>query len=315
MDDKLGYGYSAPELLNLTSTPVADSSTTAEKPIIETKQAEQTKKEEYTPIKTQKEEFPWVEAINSVYPYFRPTDQQSLNPMQLFGEMYAMSDKPEPVYSQTYNPLLRTPYDISYQDKINEMTAQERASSRLLGYNPAATANLAAQTYGAKSNVLAEQFRANQAMKEGIYAQNRQTLNEAALKNLELRDEQYNRQQQAISNTKQNIANALSSIGAKYMQNRLENRTLGTYENLYNYRFNDDFRAQNWNPFATFNTQVQGAAPTGVIQEDGKTYRPIAYDKSGQPTKFELVSSDGKKKNGAKIKARNGNLIKAFKNL
>jgi hypothetical protein len=197
---------------------------------------------------------PWITAFNELLPYIRPTDQEALDPRQLMGELYALStNKLEPVQAQPYSPQLRVPYDISLQDQLNEITASERAAQRMMGYNPAAQANVAAQTYGAKSKVLADQFRMNQAMKDQIYSGNIATLNDAELKNLDIYDRQYGRQEQAKSNTKATAQAALNSIADKYAKNALENRTLGTYENLYNYRYDASGRAVNMNPLAQYN--------------------------------------------------------------
>lgn len=108
--------------------------------------------------------------------------------------------------------------------------------------------NLNAQKYEANQKVLGEQFRMNQAMKDQVYAANRNILNDAKLKNLAIYDQQYQRQAQARSNTKATTQAALNSIASKYAQNKLENRTLGVYENLYNYRFDPSGRAINMNP-------------------------------------------------------------------
>jgi hypothetical protein len=73
------------------------------------------------------------------------------------------------------------------------------------------------------------------------------------LKNLDIYDRQYGRQEQAKSNTKATAQAALNSIADKYAKNALENRTLGTYENLYNYRYDASGRAVNMNPLAQYN--------------------------------------------------------------
>jgi hypothetical protein len=221
---------------------------------------------------------PWITAFNEVLPYIRPTDQEELNPRQLMGEMYALStNKLEPVQAQPYSPQLRVPYDISLQDQLNEITASERGAQRMSGYNPAAQANLAAQSYAAKSKVLADQFRANQAMKDQVYSGNIATLNDAELKNLAIYDQQYGRQEQAKSNTKATAQAALNSIADKYAKNALENRTLGTYENLYNYRYDKSGRAVNMNPLAQYNIpqkypQYSDPNYRLVQNPDGRTY-------------------------------------------
>jgi hypothetical protein len=192
---------------------------------------------------------PWISALNQALPYLRPTDQEKLNPRQLMGELNALSDNQlEPVQARSYNPQLDVPYDISLQDQINAITAGKRVTQRMVGYNPAAQANIAAQAYGAESNVLAEQFRANQAMKDRVYSGNRATLNDAQLKNLGIYDQQYLRQEQAKSIGKATKQAALNSMTDKYAKNALENKTLGIYENLYNYRYDKAGRAVNMNP-------------------------------------------------------------------
>jgi hypothetical protein len=145
-----------------------------------------------------------------------------------------------------------------------------------MGYNPAAQANLSAQKYSANQKVLGEQFRMNQAEKDKVYTKNRDTLNDAQLKNLAIYDQQYTRQSEAASNTKATTQAALSSIASKYAQNKLENRTLGTYENLYNYRFDNQGRAINENPLQQFNipdNSGTNANSSGLTQyESSKAY-------------------------------------------
>jgi hypothetical protein len=130
-----------------------------------------------------------------------------------------------------------------------------------VGYNPAALAALNAEKYAANQKVLGEQFKLNQVMKDKVYAENRDLLNQANLNNLQAFDQQYSRQQEALSNTKATSQAALSSIASKYMQNQLENRTLQTYENLYNYRFDPRFRANNMNTLAMFDIMMDDLTP------------------------------------------------------
>jgi hypothetical protein len=199
----------------------------------------------------------WMNMVNQVLPYLRPSNAQALDPRQLAGEMLALAtNQVEPVQMQTIQPQLGTPADISLQEIINENEADYRAAQRMMGYNPAALAALNAEKYQANQKVLGEQFKLNQAVKDRVYAENRDLLNQANLNNLQAFDQQYGRQQEALSNTKAVSQAALSSIASKYMQNQLENRQLQTYENLYNYRFDPRFRANNMNPLAFFNTDM-----------------------------------------------------------
>ena len=259
----------------------------------------------------EKKKFPWMSAINSMIPYLRPSDAEQLDPRQITGEMFAMSqNQQEAVPLQTFQPQLAAPYDISFQDKLNENQATFRSAQRTMGYNPAAQANLAAQQYQANEGVLGEQFRANQSMKNQTYAQNRESLNQAQLRNLQAYDQQAMKQSQAKSNTKEVAQAALSSISDKFLKNRLEGRTLQTYENMYNYRFDPRMRAQNMNPLAEFDTtganarpQTSGAIPEGMVP----TY---TSDDSGNP-----VKSGYKLKQDSKSKSRNGSIVSSFKNL
>jgi hypothetical protein len=141
--------------------------------------------------------------------------------------------------------------------------------------NPAAQALIAGQAYDAINKVKGEEFRANQAMQAGVYNQNRATLNDAKLKNLDIYDRQYTRQEQAKSNTKAITQAALNSISDKYAKNKLENRELGIYENLYNYRYDPSGRAINMNPLFQANM-------------------PTIYGKQTNPNMLPVYGPDGK---------------------
>jgi hypothetical protein len=242
-------------------------------------------------------------------PLIRPSDAEELDPRQLTGEMFALSQNQlEPVQAQTYNPQLSTPYDVSLQDMLNENTAATRAAQRLVGYNPAAEASIAGQAYGANQKVLAEQFRMNQAMKDKVYGENRNILNDAQLKNLGIYDNQYTRQAEAKSNTKAVTQAALNSISEKFLKNKLENRTLAINENLYNYRFDRRGRAWNWNPLAQFNTEGSGQTPPAITNlAEGR--EPL-YRK-GKNGEMELVDVT----TVPKAKQTNGGIVRAIKNL
>jgi len=126
-------------------------------------------------------------------------------------------------------------------------------------------------------------------------------------------DQQYVRQATAKSNTKSEALAALNSISSKIAQNKLENRKLGIDENLYNYRFDDRGRAYNVNDPHTWNTA--GNPTTSSSASNVGKYQPppgmkYLYDEAGNPEKMEKAA-----KNGAKIKARNGSIVKALKSL
>lgn len=278
-----------------------------------------------------KSRFPWEIPANAILDYLRPTDQEPLDYNQLMGEMYALSSNQlEPVQAQLYKPEIGVPYDISYQDILNENQADFRSTQRMLGYNPAAQAALDAEKYQANQKVLAEQFRANQAMKDQVYTNNRNTLNQAKLTNLGILDKQYERQSQAMSNTKATTQAALNSMSDKYAKNKLENRKLAIYENMYNYRFGKSGRARNYNGLQFFDTDITGAK-SRKDQEIPEGYKATSYDANGNPVRLQRITEKDmqeeeaaleavggiKGKNGASAKKnyKNSSVVKAYKNL
>ena len=262
-----------------------------------------------------KDKFPWEGYANQLINYLRPSDQEALDMAQLYPEMYAMSSNQlEPVPAQGYQPEIGVPYDISLQDQLNANQADYRATQRMVGYNPAAQANLNAQKYQANQGILGDQFRANQAMKDKVYGENRQILNQAKLTNLGIFDKQYDRQAQALSNTKATTQAALNSIADKYAKNKLENRTLGVMENMYNYRFDEDGRAVNMNPLAQLNWKGRGTSSksSGKGLAEGKGF---TYDENGNIVGVRSVGKEDTGKNGKKISAKNGSIVKSYKNI
>ena len=273
---------------------------------------------------------------NQLLDYLRPSDQEGFDYQQLFGEMYALSNNQvDPVQAQMYRPQLKVPYDISYQDMLNENQADFNAQTRQVGYNPAAQANLNANKYMANQKVLAEQFRANQAMKAGVYGDNINTLNQAKLTNLGILDKQYERQSEAVSNTKAITQAALNSISDKYAKQKLENRTLGVYENLYKYRYDNKGRAINLNGLFQPNVPIVGST-TGtqkqvpIYKADGKTIDHyqleemtpeeilIAQQEQEQYKAVPPLSTlpiQGGAQKITKKNSRNGSIVKAIKNL
>jgi hypothetical protein len=263
--------------------PVTVTSTIKKQPIIE--EAE---------IPT---EFDWQDAYNTILPYVRPSNQIELDPTQLAGEMYALANNQvDPVFAQSYKPMLSTPFDISLQDQLNANQADYNATQRMVGYNPAALSQLNAQKYAANSAVLGQQTRLNQAEKARVYEANRNILNDAQLKNIGIYDQQMVRQSQALSNTKAQTQAALNSISDKYSRNLLENRTAGIYENLYNYRYDNRGRAINMNPLVDFQAMIDNASPTDLAA--------MKADLDKKTAKAKAKSTE----------ARNGSIVKAIKN-
>jgi hypothetical protein len=292
---------------------------------------------------TTKKGFNWNKAgsigaavLSNLEPFLRPSNaNEPLPPDQLYPEYFALAtNQLDPVQAQTYQPMLDTPYDISLNDQLNAVDSQSRAAIRAAGSNPAAQAQIMAQTLEAKNRVLGEQSRINQTNKMQTYSKNRDLLNDAQLKNLQILDQQYVRQAQAKSNTKSQTQAALSSIAAKTAQQRATNKKLAIMENMYNYRFSPSGRAYNVNGPAQFDLSGSGSRRGGLSSAGLPANKRFTIDSvTGEPvgirtlTKDEMANSSPSlseidnfldQKNGGKTpktKARNSSIVKALKNL
>ena len=250
--------------------------------------------------------------LSNVMPFVRPTNQRPLDPSQTYPEMMALAlNQPEAVKAQTFQPMLKDqPSRISLQDQINTIDSQTRAAIRAMGNNPAAQAQIQANAIDAKNRVLGEQFRMNQGAADQTYAANRATLNDAQLKNLQILDNQYTRQSEASSKTKQQAIEIAKSLAAKKLQNQMENRDLAIKENLYNYRFSPSGVAYNVNDPYQFNLAGTGTSNTG--RQQAPPGFKFLYDAAGN---VEDMKKEKAAKSGAKLKARNGAIVKAMKSL
>jgi len=248
--------------------------------------------------------------------YFRPTRQFPLDPSETMAEQYALGhNQVDPVYAQTFQPMLDNPYDISLQDQVNAIDAQTRAAMLNTGGDPTAQAYIAAQANDAKNKVLGEQFRLNQGQKAQTYSKNRELLNQSALQNLGILDNQQDKQSKAKSATKAQTIAALSSISDKVTRNKQENLIAAIEQNRNNFRIDSEGRAINFNTPAQFNMAGNSFNRTGNQQgittdHLGNTLYPI-YNKDGSIKGYTA----GGAKNGAKIKARNSSIVKAVKSL
>jgi hypothetical protein len=178
----------------------------------------------------------------------------------------------------------------------------------MAGTNPAAQAMISAQAAAAKNKVLGEQLRTNQVMQAEARKRNLDVLNKSTLENLGIFDRQYGRQEEAKSKTKAQAQAALSSIADKIAKNKLENRTLGVYENMYNYRFGPKGRAYNVNAPVDWNMQGSPfARTTGGKGQLAPGYE-FTYDATGN-----IIGT--KKSSKEDTTGKNGTIVKAIKNL
>jgi hypothetical protein len=275
-----------------------------------------TKSESLSTKKDEKDKTDWKELAKltstQLANLLRRPLQEELSGDQLLGEMLAKAQNQlQPVQAQTFQPLLDTPFDVSFQDRLNQNQATLNALLKQPGVanNPAAMQALAANKYQADSQVLADQFRTNQALRAGVFSKNRDTLNDAALKNLAILDQQYIRQQEALSKTKATDLEIAKSISDKIAKNRLENRTFAAYSNLFpQYGFNRDMMTMVQNP-TFFQDPVVGALAGNQLltQLPGvKTKKKKKEEEEDDTAKF------GKR---LKKQLNNGSIVKSLKNI
>jgi hypothetical protein len=203
-----------------------------------------------------------------------PTNAQQLDLKQLLSELYGFAtNKQVPVALQKYRPQMYVPYQMSYQDRLNDNQSTFNSQLRQLGANPAAISALGAGKYNADNSVRAEEFRTNQGLQQEAINKNVGISNEAQLKNLSLADTQFVRQAQAKSNTREINQAILNTISDKYLQNNLQTKTLQAYENLYNYRFGDQGRANYYGPNASFNSSGNKGQNSGAADPNARVVR------------------------------------------
>lgn len=211
-----------------------------------------------------------------------PSNVEPLHASNILGEIYgAATNRVEPVPVQRYEPELYSPYQVSFQDRLNQNQASYNAMVKGMGAsNPSALGTLAAQKYAADSAVKADEFRANQAIANDIVNKNISLTNDAQLKNLALADQQMVRQSQARSKTRELNQMIVNSLSSKYAQNDYENKRLAAYENLYDYRFvpgeKGGLKATYFGPNALFNFD-----PRSATQRNSDLKTVSKYDQYG----------------------------------
>lgn len=184
---------------------------------------------------------------NRVYPQApgwtgeTPIYNEPLGIGQIAPELYALAtNRPEFVNTPRFNPQLQQPYQVSFQDRINQNTATFRQIAQSSN-NPEALAQLAAQKYQADQSVLAEEFRTNQTIQNQIINENANIINQAQLTNLGFQKQADQERSQNLAATRATNREALRSIASKSLQNRQYNRGLTLFNQLTpNYQYNPD---------------------------------------------------------------------------
>lgn len=222
-----------------------------------------------------------------------PTNARPLDARQILPEIASFAtNRVEPVALQKYTPQLYVPYQMSFQDRLNENQDSFNALTRQLTGNPSALSSIGAQKYSADNAVRAEEFRTNQGIQADTINKNITLNNQAQLTNLQLADTQYVRQAEARSKTRELNNIILNSVTSKYLQNDLNNNRLKLYENLYDYRFNPNdqggLQADYYGPEAQFDYY----GSRGGSNQNGYGTRTVTeYDANGNLKKVRQVQA------------------------
>ena len=254
----------------------------------------------------------WIDtammAYNEALPFIRPT--YKIGQPDLSAEMMAATmNQTEGVPLQLANLQKSTPYTISLDSRRNEVRASFNAARRAAGSNPAALAAISAQESAELNKIGDEEFRINQQQEAGTYASNRDIMNKQQLMNMEAMAKQAELIAITRSNTKKQAMEIAKSISDKLAQAKKEQMMANIEQQRYNYRFDEKGRLINMNPLARFNMYGTGKNQQAAPPE-GYEYR---YNSKQEPV--DIVKSKSTAKNGSKIKARNGSIVKAIKNL
>lgn len=227
----------------------------------------------------------------------RPTtsaaDMNKLRLTDFLSEIPAIFDRADYVQGQKYEPQLYQPFQVSFQDRINQNNSTFRAISQQVPNNPAALSVLAGQKYNVDNQVLGEEFRTNQQIANEVTNKNTGLLNDAMLKNLELQDLQYARQEQAKAITQSRREQGLASISSKIAQNRRDNTTIRLSENLFDYRPDSQGVMEYQGPAAQFNfSGSQSSVPARTRVRYDATGNPVYTQEDYIPYNNEIAQQE-----------------------
>lgn len=155
------------------------------------------------------------------------------------GEIQALTYNPQAVNYSTVQPHLDQPYNVSFQDRRNQVQSNLRASNQAIGDNPAAQATLMGQANEQLQPINADEFRTNQAIYSGVLGSNNQKLDAAAAYNASKYDTM---SENAAANRFNKFATtkaALQSMGQKRLQFDQGQNELEAFNNMLpNYNIN-----------------------------------------------------------------------------
>jgi len=264
---------------------------------------------------------------------FQPKEKlPGIDPRQFAGEYVAMSQNQyEPVKSQRMRMQLDPMTRVSYQDVRNASTASFRDAMKQAQGNPALLANMFGNKAASDQTSFAEEFRVNQGLEDRIYGGNRNKVNQEMAANLELDAAQMDKQNLALSKTKEINQKAIASIADKYMQHDARNLEYKIKSNMFpTYGYDAQGNIRTKGPgYQPVIPQVYGGKSNikqvPVYDADGKTikgYRMQEDDETDTSTAtppFVAIRKNGgsvNKKNKSSVvkNAKNGSIVKLHKN-
>ena len=221
-----------------------------------------------------------------------PTQAKPLGFNDVASDIFDIATNHErPVYGQKFIPQLYQPYQVSFQDRINQNQESFNDIKRLVNpANPAALGSLAAQKYTSDNAVRADEFRTNQGISNQVYNENVGLTNNAQLENLRLADTQYTRQEGANAKTREMNQMIVNDISDKYNAVKMRNNELRAYENLYNYRLQENPKTggldeTNYNPDQNFEFLNRNSPSTSADNRRTTVYNPNGTVRNYRDTK------------------------------
>ena len=177
----------------------------------------------------------------------------------------------------------------------------------MAGSNPAAIAQIAANAAEQKNKIRAGAQKEDLASVNNITNANRQLKAQTQAQNLQILDRQQDRSAIAKSKTLDTTERALASMDAKRLIYDEKAKDLAIKKNMFNFDFTPSGVVYNTNAPYQFNTSGLGNTGGMAKYEDAL--------KTLNEYKAQIKNDTKAAKNGAKIKARNGSIVKALKSL
>lgn len=214
-------------------------------------------------------------------------DYNRLTAMDYLPAARYLLETPQSVSTGQINPQLKSPYQVSFQDRMNNNQSTFNQIAKQLGTSGSAgtLGSLAAQKYDADNSVAAEEFRVNQGIANQTSNDNISMMNDAQKANVSLNLDQLDKQARAKSNTEAHKAQALSWIADKVAQNRYENMNIRMLEQRSEYVYNPKTGKMEFQGPNAYLAGTPGGATSGTQNK-----RTTHYGAEGDITGYDEVN-------------------------